>query len=362
MRVLVLGAYGLAGREIVRALLRVPGCAVVASGRRRDRLDQQFARSANGLATLLLDATDEPQLRRACESADLVVNAVGPFARGGAEIARTVIDCGRHYVDCANEQIHYQRLEKLDDAARSAGALLATGAGLFPGLSTLLAMQLLERDERADGIEITYAQLRHAYADGGKASELGGVLDAVYRPVAVRDGARVPVLLGHSTRRAELPSPLGTRFLLEVPTIDVLVLAPNPALREIHTWVHLGDHPSWLFGLIRLLNPVERPWAYRLIERIVERLDRAQAEKARSENLGTDAMVMVETSHCGAARRCAVAHFTDGAAPTAVLPARIARDLESGAIERRGLTTPADLYRWEDVEDDLRPCLLKEVR
>ena len=103
--VLVLGAYGLAGREIVDSLLAKTDLAVIASGRNVEKLEALTARLAHTrLSTRLLDAYDAGALAKACSEADLVINAVGPYAVGGAEIARTVLDSGLPYVDFANEQ------------------------------------------------------------------------------------------------------------------------------------------------------------------------------------------------------------------------------------------------------------------
>jgi short subunit dehydrogenase-like uncharacterized protein len=357
-RVLVLGAYGLAGRAIVETIRRTSQLVVIASGRLRGRLQQEFgARQDERLETVELDATDAEQLRRACESVDLVINAVGPFNRSGADIARTVIGCGRHYIDCANEQIHYERLRGLHQTARSAALLLVTGAGLIPGLSTLLAAHLLVQHSEAEAVDIVYAQLRPPFRDGGQASLMSGVLDAVYRPWSVRRGVRTPVTLGRSVRTTELPPPFGSRRLFEVPTLDVPILEARAHLREIHTWFHLGDQPGWMFGLIRLLNPAQRTWAYRIIDGIVGYLNRAEFDRAIKQ--GLDARVVLQLRTVGAGKeRGATLYLTDGASPVGVLPARIVRDLASGKIEQRGLATPVDLYRWADVREDVQQCVL----
>jgi short subunit dehydrogenase-like uncharacterized protein len=349
----------LAGRVIVEEIRRTSQLVVIASGRLRGRLQQEFgAWEDERLETVELDATDAERLRHACESVDLVINAVGPFNRSGADVARTVIGCGRHYIDCANEQIHYERLRGLHKTARSAELLLVTGAGLIPGISTLLAAHLLGQHNEAVAVDIAYAQLRPPYRDGGQASIMSGVLDAVYHPWSVREGMRTPVTLGRSVRTTELPAPFGSRRLLEVPTLDVPILEARANLREIHTWVSLGDQPAWVFGLIRLLNPAKRPWAYRVIDRIVGRLNRAEFDRAIKQGLGAQAVLSVATSGAGK-ELGATLDLTDGASPVGVLPARIVRDLASGKIEKRGLATPVDLYRWVDVREEVRQCVLR---
>jgi len=58
-RILLLGAYGLAGRAIAEAIVRTSSHVVLASGRRHDRLAAQFAGAdPSRLQILPLDATD----------------------------------------------------------------------------------------------------------------------------------------------------------------------------------------------------------------------------------------------------------------------------------------------------------------
>jgi short subunit dehydrogenase-like uncharacterized protein len=118
-RILVLGAYGLAGRAIVERLAARTTHPVVAAGRRADKLQALLkALGSDRIHALVLDATDVTALRNACANASFVINAIGPFARSGAAIARTAVECGRPYLDCANEQLHYRNLSELDALAR----------------------------------------------------------------------------------------------------------------------------------------------------------------------------------------------------------------------------------------------------
>ena len=93
--ILVLGAYGLAGRAIIERLLEKTGYAVVAAGRRLERLHEVIdTRDSGRGGKLVLDAADTSALRDACAGAAFVINAIGPYSRNGAAIARTVIECG----------------------------------------------------------------------------------------------------------------------------------------------------------------------------------------------------------------------------------------------------------------------------
>ncbi|MHC4493626.1 MAG: saccharopine dehydrogenase NADP-binding domain-containing protein, partial [Planctomycetota bacterium] len=176
--VLVLGAYGLAGREIVAGLLAKTDLRVIASGRNTQKLEALTQRLAHPrLSTRPLDAYDAEALAKACGDADVVINAVGPYTQGGAEIARTVLEAKCPYVDFANEQTHYRRLESLDALARRREVLLLTGAGLVPGLSTLIVLHAAEQLPDAQEVDVCYAQGRAPDEESGLGSALGGVVE-----------------------------------------------------------------------------------------------------------------------------------------------------------------------------------------
>lgn len=348
--ILLLGAYGLAGRTIFQGLLRKTAFSIVAAGRSRAKLDALiYGASRDRVETLVLDVADRDALRGACASSALVINAIGPYAVHGAEIARVAVENGCAYVDCANEQVHYRALQALDAEARKRGLLLATAAGVIPGLSTLIAARMLETAAAPASVEIYFAQFQHAYEDSGLGSVMGGVLDAGYRPVAMIDGREEPIVLGRSTRTARFPAPFGELRYLEVPTIDTLTLTARFPVCDLRTWFYIGDQPTWLFGLIRLLQPHRFPLAYRLIESVTRPLNNKEFERARDGGLRREALLWVSVQS-GGIGRCARVVLTDGASPMAVLPVLIAKNWLEGKCARAGLATPMDLVTWDAVE------------
>ena len=91
--ILVLGAYGLAGRAIVERLTARTPHTVVAAGRSGDKLHALLKQSdSRRVRPLVLDVTNLSALREACAAVSFVINAVGPFARSGAATARTAVE------------------------------------------------------------------------------------------------------------------------------------------------------------------------------------------------------------------------------------------------------------------------------
>ncbi|HPO11921.1 MAG TPA: saccharopine dehydrogenase NADP-binding domain-containing protein [Candidatus Hydrogenedentes bacterium] len=356
--ILVLGAYGLAGRAIVRGLLADTPYHVVAAGRKPDMLRALAeGEDKERLETLVLDVADKIALRTACDSASLVINAVGPYAQRGADTAAAVVKSGRPYIDCANEQIHYQRLRALDAPAKEREIPVITAAGAIPGCSSLLMAHALQQLPEATAVDCYWAQFRHAYAESGLGSMMSGILEAVHRPVALSNGQEVPILLGRSMRTVEFPEPFGMRKVFELPTIDTLTVSSRFSVRDLHTWFYMGDLPTWFLSVVRLLQPHRRRWSYRLVERIMDSINKRDTEKAITAGIGPDALLMVKVRRGNEVKSCQIL-FKDGAVATACLPVRIVLDYFRGHWDCSGVLTPLDLFEPKVLLNDLGGAVL----
>lgn len=357
--ILVLGAYGLAGHAITRMLLDRTSYTVVAAGRRRDALDRLAAETpGRRLRTLCLDASDANALSGACDAADAVINAVGPYARTGAAVAQTVVEAGRPYIDFANEQIHFRRLEKLDALARERELPVITAAGAIPGMSTMLALYAAARVPGVTRIDLFWAQGRMAEAGGGVGSLMSGVLEARHMPVALEQGREIPIRLGMRWCEESLPPPFGNTKMLGLPTIDAITLPRRLPLRDMQTWWMMGDIPPGLFTLLRVLRPEQRPWAYRLLESLVRKTAQREFAHAVKHGLGPEGLLKVRAQGPAATWEGHIL-FRDGGVATAVLPVLCARAILEGRAPRSGLLTPPDLFSPETVFDALGDAALE---
>jgi lysine 6-dehydrogenase len=95
-----------------------------------------------GIPHAHLDVGDRDQLDRVLDGADAVVSAV-PY-RFGAAVAEAAIRAGAHYADFGGNPTVVAAQMQLDDAAVSAGVLVAPDCGLAPGLANVLADHLIE--------------------------------------------------------------------------------------------------------------------------------------------------------------------------------------------------------------------------
>ncbi|WP_380162781.1 saccharopine dehydrogenase NADP-binding domain-containing protein [Kineococcus sp. R86509] len=141
-KVLVLGATGRAGQRVSEELLAA-GVEVVLAGRDGMRVRELAQRlDVPGEATRVVDVQDEQAVAAAVAGVDAVVNAVGPFMVLAAPVIEVCLRARVPLVDLANEQPAVQALLGRDAAAREAGVVLVTGAGLGLVATEYLAMQM----------------------------------------------------------------------------------------------------------------------------------------------------------------------------------------------------------------------------
>ncbi len=127
--ILVLGG-GLVGRVIAHDLAREPDLNVTVA----DRGEQALARlSAESLAAVSLDLTDDAAVRRAVAGADVVVGAAPGHM--GFRLLKLVIEAGKPYADIA---FMPEDALALDGLAKQRGVTAVVDCGVAPGLSNLL--------------------------------------------------------------------------------------------------------------------------------------------------------------------------------------------------------------------------------
>tara|TARA_B100000614_G_scaffold260540_1_gene287680 strand:- start:623 stop:1054 length:432 start_codon:yes stop_codon:yes gene_type:complete len=124
--VLLLGAYGLAGEAILRALVGT-GVSVTAAGRNEHKLlaaIQGVKERVPGadVQSAVFDPQDANALRSELSETRVVINAVGPYLDHGEAIAKKAIETTTHYIDIASKQVHYRKVKELSADAASAGA------------------------------------------------------------------------------------------------------------------------------------------------------------------------------------------------------------------------------------------------
>ncbi|TAK79824.1 MAG: hypothetical protein EPO12_09690 [Aquabacterium sp.] len=351
-RILVIGGYGFFGQRLVRRLARIDTLDVVVAGRSLQQAQALVAAlaptAAAQLSALAVDALSD-QLSALLQRLrpQVVVHTSGPFQGQGYAVARACIACGVHYVDLADGHDFVCGIGALDEAARAAGVLVASGASSVPALSSAAVDHLVEGWQRVDFIDIGISP--------GNRTERGlstvqAILAYCGRPLA---GTAPPAHGWSGTWRFDYPGPVGRRLLspCEVPDPSLL-----PARYPGHPQLRFGAglELRWLHRGMNLMAAMARVGLVRDWRRHAGWL-KAAADWAR--HLGSDAGAMHVAVRgvdaAGAAgERCWVllAEHGDGPYVPTLAASALVRRLMAGELPARGARPCVGLLTLADFE------------
>jgi short subunit dehydrogenase-like uncharacterized protein len=151
--IVVLGATGATGREVVRYMAeRAPqaGVSWAVAGRDVDRCRATLAASAaTEVPVLDLDVTDRAAVERVVDSAGVVANLVGPYARFGRHVYDVCAATGTDQVDvCGEIDWLAEQVPDVHDVAQQTGSRIVTACG-FESLPFDLVNLALAREASA---------------------------------------------------------------------------------------------------------------------------------------------------------------------------------------------------------------------
>jgi hypothetical protein len=211
-RVLVLGGQGVLGTAIAGAF-SAAGWTSVRAGRRPDP----------GADFRLVDLDEPDTFARALDGIDLVVSTV-PDARLVAE--RHVLARGGMLINVsAMAADAVQRLRRVPGSPR--GTVLMN-AGIAPGLTNLVAADLLARHPEADEVELVFTV---------SAKSAVGPAGSRFAHRALTRETR------HQTTVVPLPEPFGRRRCLGFAESDNGWLGPVTAGRAVSPYLCISEHP-----------------------------------------------------------------------------------------------------------------------
>lgn len=337
--VLVLGAYGFVGAEVVKGLIDTTSVSVIAAGRNAEKLHRVHPETHNRLSLAVMDAFDENRLRGLCSAVDLVINCVGPYNLGGAEIAHTVIESGTNYIDFANEQNHFRQVAAFDLAASQKGVFLMTAAGLVPGFSTLLMLMADKEIGGATSLETYYAERRRVDPEAGLASILSGALETGYESHWIRNGKKERYRMGSAHGYADMPEPIGRTYVLAVPGADIEIISSLLPVQNMQNWFGMEKPPLGFFPLTRILKPHKNPGVYSIMKKMITHLVMKEHDRAIKKGIGPDMVLSVKANNNSQSVEYQM-WSPDGGKGTAYFPVAVSKMWAEGRFPFKGFVTP----------------------
>jgi saccharopine dehydrogenase-like NADP-dependent oxidoreductase len=290
--ILIAGGYGVVSSRIAAELASDHLDRVIVAGRNLGRADATAAAIGHGVSGRELDVTVPSSIAAALDDVAVVVSCIDQPQRG---LLHAVVERGLRYTDITPHLTELGRgvgYEQIDAAAKASGARVLLGAGLVPGISSVMVRAVADTIDGADTIET--ALLLTAGDVTGPAS-LDYFLQELTMPFDVHiDGTDRPARAFSDPRTVDFPSPVGPRPAYLFPFSDQVLYPRTMHARTALTRLAL-DPPR----MARLLAALVRTGAARVVAR--GRVRQAIARLRRDRTARPDAYfaLRVDVTHRG---------------------------------------------------------------
>ncbi|GJN28364.1 hypothetical protein PR202_gb16475 [Eleusine coracana subsp. coracana] len=144
-RVLVLGGAGRVGGSTATALSKLrPDLSILIGDRNREKGEPFAAKLGEQSEFVQVDTQNASMLENALQGVDLVVHAAGPFQREQkCAVLEAAISTKTAYIDVCDDTDYSWRAKGLHEQAKAAGVPAITTAGIYPGVSNVMAAELV---------------------------------------------------------------------------------------------------------------------------------------------------------------------------------------------------------------------------
>ncbi|GMH35711.1 hypothetical protein BSKO_03579 [Bryopsis sp. KO-2023] len=274
-KVLVVGGTGRVGASTASALRQnIENLELCVASRSAESHKDMLERrpELEGTKFVALDFNDRSALEAAMDGMDLVIHAAGPFQRrDSCPVLEAAIQTKTAYLDVCDDTGYAQRAKTFHEQAVSAGIPAITTAGIYPGISNLMAAHIVstsreEYDENglhkeAPADALVTERLRYSYYTAGS----GGVGPTLIvtsfmllgePAVAFKDGERIDADAFSQGTGVDFGPGVGRKnvFLLNLPEVSTaqqVLGIPNVSAR-------FGTSPdvfNWLMWLMARVLP-----------------------------------------------------------------------------------------------------------
>jgi len=207
------------------------------AGRSRESADRAKSQWAGLEQAVFLecDITSPASLANALDEADLVIHCAGPFQkRATCEVLEAAILAKVPYIDVCDDMAFAKKAKKLHERAKAAGVPAITTTGIYPGVSNIMAAQMIAVHQAAarkstneDGTPIPIPQpkkLSYHYFTAGSGGAGPTILSTSFllcgeQVTAYKDGAAVTLPPASYRQVVDFGSGVGSRevFLYNLP-------------------------------------------------------------------------------------------------------------------------------------------------
>jgi saccharopine dehydrogenase-like NADP-dependent oxidoreductase len=244
--ILIVGGYGAVGRRIAALLAPVHPHRVIVAGRHPERAAALAEQLGCGVRSLMVDVDLAASVDTALDGVALVVNCVD---QGEPHLVRAAVARGLAYTDTSAAYALWQRASGMVAEAVHRGARLVLGAGLMPGISSVMARAAATALGGVDAVE---GSLSLSVGDEFGHAPLEYLLREVTQPFAIIEDGRQRLVWSFTEPRViGFPAPIGRRAAYRIPFSDQHFYPRT--LGATTATSRLALDPPWLGRLAALL-------------------------------------------------------------------------------------------------------------
>jgi saccharopine dehydrogenase (NAD+, L-lysine-forming) len=327
--ILITGGYGTVGRRVAADLAPdYPGRVVVA-GRSAEKAAQLTVALGKGTRGRQIDVGDPDSVEAALEGVGVVMSCID---QPEPHLLRAAIGRGLAYTDIAPHLMTRRTTEAMKAEAAQSGARIVLGAGLAPGISSLLARMGADRVGAVESVE---SNVLLSAGDAYGPASRKYIMEELALSYAVRiEGREVPMRPFSGSARVEFPPPLGERRAYPFPFSDQVFFPETLGARMAITRLVLD--PPWLGTLLSALVRLrvtaglrQRGGSQERVQRLIARLQRRYK--------GRDWYGVVVDVRGARGRIRASLAGRGQASGTAIGAAAVVRALAEGEVEQSGI-------------------------
>jgi len=344
--ILVIGASGGLGQHICREVIRQFGPGAPLVGDYKPERGRETADRLGAGATLSqVDANNRQSLRTAVKDASAVIVS----AQQQAPLAQTAcLEAGIPCLDVTVQPDFIAQVQQLDAQAQVARTSLVVMAGLFPGLSGVMARRAAEMLDQVDSLDVALCQNSQSSAG---ATGIADMLGLFAQPVKFRANGREETVPGFTRKRAFLyPPPLGEKTHRLVNFIEAQVISQALGIPDVNFWTGY-DRPGFdrllaALNKLKILALFNRPGLRMKLARVIDAGMRAS--KPAAEICAVVAQAAgVKDGRPQLARVSILAPSDYGT--TAMSVVAMANLLLAGEITAPGVHHPAQIFTLEQL-------------
>ncbi len=267
MDILIVGGYGTVGRRIADDLAPDYPDRIIVAGRNLEQATQLAAELGHGVRARRADVDDPASIEAVLEGVGVVVSCID---QREPHLLHAAITHGLAYTDITPHLIQRRPTQAMKADAARTGARILLGAGLAPGISSMLARL---GANRVGAVESVVSNVLLSIGDVYGPASRSYLMEEITLPYSVlMDGRQQPARALVGAARVPFPSPIGWRKAYLFPFSDQVFFPETLGART--AFARLSLNPAWLGGLMSALVRLRVPSLMRRRAGAQERFNR----------------------------------------------------------------------------------------